>query len=214
MPTAQIGLDTHQGAQLAAPTGVTMILATCAGCSRPSATPFCLVCETSVLPAPPGLVWAAWAYEGAVANAVVSWKERHHEVNGLRLIEAATPKLAARFSAIDVVVAIPPAFFRTLWRGFHPADAWAQAAARALGARCEARALRRIDSTRQMGASREERQKRKLFAATRRVSELQGKRLLIVDDVTTSGATMRAAAVVLSACDPASLQFAALASVR
>jgi predicted amidophosphoribosyltransferase len=130
------------------------------------------------------------------------------------LIAAAAPKLAARFARVDVVVPIPPAFWRTLWRGFHPPDAWAKAAAHALDAACAARALRRIDSTRQMGASREARQKRKLFALTAAASALRGKHVLVVDDVTTSGATMRAAAAMLSACEPASLSFAALAAVR
>ncbi len=181
----------------------------CAGCQQPSEVVFCVDCQSSVGAAPLGEVWAAWRYSGAVANAIIDWKQRHALAAGDALTAAASERLPTW--PIDLVVVVPPAFWRTLWRGFHPPDAFGKAAAKKLRAGFSPRLLRRVDDARQMGKSRGQRARR-LFTLRSRVS-LAGKNVLIVDDVTTSGATLRDAARALAEASPQRIYFAALAAV-
>jgi ComF family protein len=138
---------------------------------------------------------AAVVYTGSTRVLVRAWKER-----GLRqlatlaaeLIVAAVPRPAA-----DVITYIPPDGDRSLKRGHHPA----QRLARELGARWEIEERALLRRTRavaqQTGLSLVERRRnvRGAFAATGLVPA----RVVLVDDVYTTGATVGAAASALRA---------------
>lgn len=99
---------------------------------------------------------------------------------------------AGRLPVIDVVVPVPQRLGTSLQRGFSPvwvlADAVACAVQRPL---CEA--LKRSPGSAQAGLRVAERQDN-VRGAFRCVQALEGARVLLVDDVVTTGATARACA--------------------
>ena len=138
---------------------------------------------------------AAVAYVGPARDLVAAWKE-----HGLR--RAAT--LAAELTverleppAVDVITYIPPDPARLLVRGYHPAGRLARELA-GRWALPEVALLVRAGSTpsaRQVGLARAERLQnaRGAFVAVATTP----KRVLLVDDVYTTGATVSAAATAL-----------------
>jgi predicted amidophosphoribosyltransferase len=181
----------------------------CLGC-RAVARGFCAACRAELIPAAQsrGLM-CAFLYTDLLRSAVLRWKEGGRDDFG--------PHLAALFAArvhlrADAIVPIPPAFWRTLRRGFHPPRVLAEAIAQDVRAPVVSRALRRVDAARQMGRDRAGRA-RTLFAPGRALSTLTGKRVLIVDDVVTTGATARQAIAVVETARPAAIAFIALAAV-
>jgi ComF family protein len=95
------------------------------------------------------------------------------------------------------VVPVPLHWRRRLSRRYNQSDALAQRIARRLGVPCASGHLRRVQATpfqtRQTPAQRRE-NLRKVFRAYGR---LDGKRVLLVDDVLTTGSTASEAAKVL-----------------
>jgi predicted amidophosphoribosyltransferase len=137
---------------------------------------------------------AAVAYIGAARDLVAAWKE-----HGLR--RAAT--LAAELTverleppAADVITYIPPDPARLLVRGYHPAARLAHELA-GRWSLAEAALLVRAGapSARQVGLARADRLRnaRGAFVAV----AAPPKRVLLVDDVYTTGATVAAAATAL-----------------
>jgi len=109
------------------------------------------------------------------------------------LARKATP-LVGRF---DAVVPIPLHRRRRRRRGFDQAALLADPVARALGLPLRRRwLLRSRDTAAQAGLDGPER-RRSLLGAFRATAATQGKRLLIVDDVRTTGATFAAASEAL-----------------
>lgn len=101
----------------------------------------------------------------------------------------------------DLVLPVPLAPRRLAERGYDQAWELARRVARALQLPSEARLLQRpVDTAQQSGLNRAERQRnlRTAFMAdpTRRTL-LQGQRVALVDDVMTTGATLREASAVL-----------------
>lgn len=145
-----------------------------------------------------------YLYTGPLRTAILAWKEGHKDTHG--------PVLAELFAAdaphADVIVPIPPAFWRTLMRGFHPPDVLAGS----LKTPIETHALRRADPARQMGRDKRART-RPLLAAGRSLAALAGKHVLVVDDVVTTGATAEAAIALVRSAKPLSVRFLALAAV-
>ncbi|WP_420609960.1 ComF family protein [Candidatus Poriferisodalis sp.] len=114
---------------------------------------------------------------------------------------------AAGLAPIDTVTWAPTTAAHRRARGFDQAETLARATAKALRAR-PMRLLRRIGGTAQSGASREERLAGPRFDC-RRVAA--GRRILLVDDVVTTGATLRAATAVLTDAGAAAVHVAACA---
>jgi competence protein ComFC len=165
----------------------------CACCGAPTAWPVrrCRECAGRRL----GFVSAraAAAYEDGVRALVAAWKER-----GLRrLAEAAAGLVVERLAppAADVLTCVPPDGARRLERGFHPAERLARELADAWHLPCEPLLWRAGGSRRQRGLALADR-RRNVSGAFEARSGLAG-RIVLVDDVYTSGATASEAARAL-----------------
>lgn len=187
-----------------------MLLAiTCPVCGAPGAAP-CGRCAAAMrppprLPAPPGLdsCVAVLAYEGAGRELVARLKYRN--------ARASLPALARAIASlvdgagIDVVTWVPTTPARRRQRGFDQARLLAGAVARRLGRPCRPFLLRRGPA--QTGQPIARRRVGPRFEVT----AVPRGRVLVVDDVITSGATMAAAASALRRAGAAEVHAAAAA---
>lgn len=166
----------------------------CARCGAPTAWPVSRCRECAGRRLAFASARAAAAYEGGVRAVVAAWKER-----GLRRLAAdAAAVVAERLPRpdCDVVAFVPADDGRRHERGHHPAERLARELAAAWSLPCE-RLLRRAGRSRpQRGLPLAERRRnvRGAFAAAQ-----APRRVLLVDDVYTSGATVDAAASALRA---------------
>lgn len=168
----------------------------CCGQPQSEAGKTCPLCSST----PPSYAalrsWAA--YEGPLREAVQRLKYRRDiglgEVLSLHLIE----QLHDLAWQIDLVMPVPLSMKRLRQRGYNQASLLARPVALALKIPYSTSALlRQRDTASQVGLSAHERLEnvRGAFSAnTPRVGE---KRILIIDDVTTTGATIQACALAL-----------------
>ncbi len=154
-------------------------------------------------------------YEGA-------WREAIHrfKYDGMRCLAGELGRMltdwldAAPVSwrEVDVVVAVPGRLLRCWEIGFYHA--------RELGARVAAHLerplvdpVKRLVGPSQMGLSREERllNAKRLYGLRRRPEVLVGRRVLLIDDVVTTGATAQAVSALLKHSGAAHVRMLALA---
>lgn len=101
----------------------------------------------------------------------------------------------------DVIVPVPLGRMRRRQRGYNQAEEIARGLARLRGVKCAPQWLRRKKETRSqagLGIAEREQNVQDAFSSPR-TGALNGKRILLVDDVLTTGATVRAAAAALKA---------------
>ncbi len=143
---------------------------------------------------------SAFVYRGPVRALVLLYKDRKRYPLA-RLMGRALARSVRRAwpeTTWDAVVYVPSPWRRRWTRGFESAGLVAREAAAFLGLPCRRSLRPRKAPAAQKGLTRAQRREnvRAAFTATR--GEVEGKRLLLVDDVRTTGATLRECARVLS----------------
>lgn len=128
----------------------------------------------------------------------------------LGLLMATRPPVLG--SEVDVVCAVPLGWRRAVGRGYNQALELARPIASVLGCPLWPSALRRDEGPPQRGLGRHARA-RNLVGHFSAVGAVAGRRMLVVDDVTTTGATFREARRALLAAGAASVLAWAAAAV-
>jgi ComF family protein len=172
---------------------------------------YCAVCRESLVNF--DAAYSFGAYEGSLRKLIHLFK--YGKVESLaeplsKFLLLATP-LEAQF---DVVIAMPMHWRKQWERGFNQARLLAEPIARRYGLKVSD-SLRRTRYTKaQAGLSEAQRRDnlKNSFRVERR-DQVAGKRVLLVDDVFTTGATLRAAAEVLKAAGASHVTALTLARV-
>lgn len=189
--------------------------ATCQQCGRPGRVSPCPTCGFSPRP----LDWIApvWVYGGPLADAVIAFK--HHGTPLLadffagQLARRARQHCAGNDTLLLVPVPLHPR--RLARRGFNQSLLLARRLARLLGWRLVADCLVRWrDTPAQAGLSGRQARRQNVKDAFRvtRAQRVAGRRVCLVDDVVTTGATLEACAQQL--LDAGATAVAALAVAR
>ena len=132
---------------------------------------------------------AAFPFEGVARDLIVALKFRHRRSAAAVLATQMVRRL--RLTDVDVVTWAPTSARRVRRRGYDQAEAIAQAVARQLGVPCR-RLLYRSHGAPQTGKSRVRASGR--AGVSRPSAEVAVSAVLVVDDVVTTGATLRTAA--------------------
>jgi predicted amidophosphoribosyltransferase len=184
----------------------------CVGCDRPDDGLLCAECRAQLRPAPDlgvpeGLdrLWALVAYEGAGRELVTAFKYHQRREVAQRLAPALGRLVDERF---DLVTWLPTSAARRRARGYDQARLLARALAPSVARGAARPLLRRRPGPAQTGRPAAARAGGPALVA-RRVPA--GARVLVVDDVVTTGASMRSAALALQQAGAAAVSGAALA---
>lgn len=168
----------------------------CAACEAFASGPFCAACAETVGEAPadsPALV----GFGGAVQRAINAAKQGGDPTRAQALASFFVARAAPLAFAADAVAFVPAPFRRLARRGFDLPAVLAHALAHARGLPViDALALTRADRPLSSGASREARATL-VRGRYRARAGLADRRLLLVDDVHTTGATLGEARRVL-----------------
>lgn len=143
-------------------------------------------------------LWAIWSYEPPLEQVIHALKFGRLDFLGSHLAKEIWHRMGGELRRTDVVVPVPLHWRRQMARGYNQAERIARPLARRLG-RPLVTALRRSRATppqAQLERSQRQRNLRRAFRG-RRATAIRGRRVLLVDDVTTTGATLDHAAAAL-----------------
>ena len=149
-------------------------------------------------------------------RALIHLTKFHHHPRALQLTsELLTTWLTAHAHEPTVLIPIPLSTKRYRQRGYNQVELIIRASQKALPKHVlNTTALRRVKhTTPQTSLTRAERLRNMTdaFSATAGAAEVRGKHVIIIDDVMTTGATLKAARAVLTPYEPTSLQCLAIA---
>jgi ComF family protein len=168
----------------------------CIECAEPGTFPRGRCPRCAARPPPFDRAFAPFAHDGPIARAIHQFKyEDHPELApGLaQLLSREAPQFA---SSAVTLCAIPLHEKRFRGRKYDQAQLLAGALAKRTGQRCAPALTRYRDTQRQVGLSEAERELN-VAGAFRAMPLVRNQRVLLIDDVFTTGATARAAAAAL-----------------
>ncbi|MDF3066542.1 MAG: hypothetical protein K0R38_2143 [Polyangiaceae bacterium] len=176
----------------------------CAACDEPTRNAFCAACAETSLHRPPARSVAgapllvAGAYAPPLSTAIVRFKYGGRPELSRSLSQLLSASLGAQALPTDaVLVPVPLHPKRLAMRGYNQAALLAQELGRVCGLACRPRLLSRMRETqRQVGKARVERLTNAADAFE--VRQRGVRRVVVVDDVVTTGATVRACAQALA----------------
>ncbi len=182
----------------------------CRRCSEPEADGLCAHCRQS----PPAFeaVAAPFLYGGALAEAVHRFKyeDAPHYAADLAAVAGGAAAFELQWCTLVAPIALHPKRLRE--RGYDQALLLARALAKVSGKPVAARALRRIRETApQVGQDRAARASNLAGAFAADPGQVRGQRVLLVDDVVTTGATAHEAALALRNAGAEAVRVVALA---
>ncbi len=197
----------------------------CAGCGAPrwgqGSRSLCQDCYAEL----PGFPWAmqripehcrsAWffgTYEGSLGGLVRRAKYRPDPSAMRDVVRVLGPRVRGRLPDVDVVVPVPQSLRGSLQRGSNPVRLLASGLARALGLPLDEPLVRRVERQ-QAGLDAGERLMN-ARASYRCERLLEGQRVLLVDDVVTTGSTAAACATELMGAGAAQVHLFALCDAR
>lgn len=182
----------------------------CAGCGRPLAAAAlpagyrCGECRRR-RPAYSRLL-AVWSYEPPLEQVIHALKFGRLDFLGGHLAEEIWHRMGGELRQAEAIVAVPLHWRRQMVRGYNQAERVARPLAKRLRRPLVA-ALRRTRPTRPQARLERSRRQANLRHAfrCRRASAIRGRSVLLVDDVSTTGATLDHAAAALRRAGAASV---------
>ena len=208
----------------------------CAGCRRPGGIlcetcipglakltpPYCRICASphgqspcrwcaENAPAVDG-VRAPFLMEGAVQQAIFSLKYRGIRAAAPDLARLLAGYMAERRTPGDVIVAVPLHWRRLRARGYNQSELLARELSKVTGLPLGKGMLTRVkDAPPQVEAATRAKRRTNVEGSYEVAGDVAGRRVLLIDDVVTTGATMSSCAAALKGAGAASVWGLALA---
>jgi ComF family protein len=153
------------------------------------------------------MVEAVSAYQEPLRSLILA-KNYGNKVASRQLAHVMWYQTSLSYRACDIFVPIPLHWRRYAWRGFNQAEVIASDLAHAAGAQCLSLLQRQRATMFQAHLNIEERATnvKEVFMFKGDAKSITGKHLVLVDDLMTTGATLREAAKILLPLQPASLR--------
>ena len=169
----------------------------CPVCGQPAASG--MVCQRCAVSPPRFAQLRSWAvFGGVLRSAILRLKYRHDVALGDVFSRFLVRCFMRQGWNVDCVIPVPLGLDRIAERGYNQASLLARPFAYELGLDYLPRAVKRVRETRsQVGLSIQERHDNVSDAFLARQSVVSGRRILLIDDVTTTGSTLNSCAGAL-----------------